>query len=74
MLDLLEFLAMMFGELVKQCSRLDCDVVVEDRGGLVWLLIRHREHGPIVAWCTFRGSVEETARYALGPIQRALGH
>jgi hypothetical protein len=57
--------SMLFDELVQRCRELECDVVVREWQGTVWIAIRHRIHGPIVAWTTYQSSLEETARYAL---------
>ena len=59
-----------FERLAKDCRRLGCQVVIRQAGETVSILIRHREHGPIVSWSTFNGSVEETARYALLSTER----
>jgi hypothetical protein len=54
-----------FAELRKYCASGGFEVYSEEKAGLHWITIFHREVGPIVSWVAYDGTLDGTARYAL---------
>jgi len=61
-----------FQEFVRLAEAHDFRVLVENRGGMLFLKVFSRRYGVIAMWPVFWGSVEDTARYALDCFQSLL--
>ncbi len=42
---------------------------LEHHDGLVFVVVWHEDTGPLVKWAACNGSIEDTARYALGGLK-----
>lgn len=54
-----------YNDLFDACEARGFEMQIDYSDGLIYLVITHKDTGPIVKWAAFNGSIEDTARYAI---------